>query len=58
MTGWGGVAKQRVSAQRIVLIRAQELRDKTISCIGQVLHALPNLVLHGRVVISSLRLHR
>jgi len=35
MTGWGGVPKQRVGAHRIVLIRAQEPRNKTISCIGQ-----------------------
>jgi len=36
MTGWGGVPKQRVGAQRIVLIRAQKPRNKTISCIGQI----------------------
>jgi len=35
MTGWGGVPKQRVGAQRIVLIRAQRPRNKTISFIGQ-----------------------
>ena len=35
MTGWGGVPKQRVGAQRIVLIRAQTPRNKTMSCIGQ-----------------------
>jgi len=33
----GGVPKQRVGAQRIVLIRAQRPRHKTISCIGQVM---------------------
>jgi len=32
----GGGAKQRVGAQRIVLIRAQKPRNKTISCIGQI----------------------
>ena len=36
VTVWGGVPKQRVGAQRIVLIRAQRPRHKTISCIGQV----------------------
>jgi len=35
VTVWGGVPKQRVGAQRIVLIRAQRPRNKTISCIGQ-----------------------
>jgi len=30
-----GVPKQRVGAQRMVLIRAQNLRNKAISCIGQ-----------------------
>jgi len=35
--GWGGVPKQRVGAQRMVLIRAQEPINKTISCIGQLL---------------------
>jgi len=35
MTEWGGVPKQRVGAQRIVLIRAERPRNKTISCIGQ-----------------------
>jgi len=34
VTVWGGVPKQRVGAQRIVLIRAQRPRHKTISCIG------------------------
>jgi len=35
VTGWGGVPKQRVGAQRIVLIRALRPRHKIISCIGQ-----------------------
>jgi len=35
MKGGSGVPKHRVGAQRIVLIRAQEPRNKTISCIGQ-----------------------
>ena len=34
VTVWGGVPVQRVGAQRIVLIRAQRPRHKTISCIG------------------------
>ena len=34
VTVWGGVPIQRVGAQRIVLIRAQRPRHKTISCIG------------------------
>jgi len=33
--GEEGVPKQRAGAQRIILIRAQEPRNKTISCIGQ-----------------------
>jgi len=32
----GGVRKQRMGAHRIVLIRAQTPRNKTISCIGQL----------------------
>jgi len=36
VTVWGGVPKQRVGAQRTVLIRAQRPRHKTISCTGQV----------------------
>jgi len=36
MTGCGGVPKQRVGAQRMVLIRTQKPKNKTISCIGQV----------------------
>jgi len=35
MTGWGGVPNQRVRTRRIVLIRAQRPRHKTISCLGQ-----------------------
>jgi len=35
--GEGGVPKQRVGAQRIVLICAQNPVNKTISCIGQAL---------------------
>jgi len=35
VTVWGGVPKQRVGAQRIVLIRAQRPRHKTLSYIGQ-----------------------
>ena len=38
IAGCGGVPKERVGAQRIVLIRAQEPRNKTISCIGQLSH--------------------
>ena len=33
--GGRGVPKQRVGAQRMVLIRAQDPRNKAISCIGQ-----------------------
>jgi len=36
VTVWGGVPKERVGAQRIVLIRAQRPRHKTISCISQM----------------------
>jgi len=49
MTGWDGVPKQRVGAQRMVLIRAQKPKNKTIPCIGQV----PPL--KGRVTILRTR---
>ena len=45
VTVWGGVPKQRVGAQRIVLIRAQRPRHKTISRISQ---ALARKKQHGR----------
>jgi len=35
MAWWGGVPKDRVGAEIKVLIRAQNPRNKTISCIGQ-----------------------
>jgi len=37
--GGGGVSKQKGCLQRIVLIRAQKLRTKRISCKGQALRS-------------------
>jgi len=56
MTGCGGLPKQRVGAQRIVLIRAQKPRDKTMSCIGQV-GAYPIVFLWSFILVFKCTFH-